>query len=341
MSTSPLVSIIIPVYNVESYLKETLSSVCKQTYLHLEILCIDDGSTDLSGKICDEFAMKDHRIKVIHKPNGGVSSARNVGLEMATGEYISFVDSDDIIEKEMIEVLLQEFNKHDDLGIVCSSPVYRFEEEGDRKIYKEEWNIKKERKFSYKEYCINILNHKCNTMVWGKIYRKSLLKNIRFWEEICGDEDTLFMYELTFIMKKLQWKVLELPFTFYSYRFTPNSITNYKIISLGIDSLKNINRMKEATTDKIILDTLQAKLYNNLYSLHLHLLFEPGEQGENLRKHYMNHYHNILKKVNLWDVYQKTSLKLAIKYLLSRNKILYYHLYKWTLYKKYQKGHSF
>ena len=94
-----LISIIIPVYNVEKYLKECVDSVRKQTYKNLEIILIDDGSKDNSGKLCDELAKEDNRIKVIHKENGGLSDARNVGIENATGEYIQFIDSDDFVEK--------------------------------------------------------------------------------------------------------------------------------------------------------------------------------------------------------------------------------------------------
>ena len=93
------VSVIIPVYNVEEYLQECLDSMLDQTYKHLEIILIDDGSQDRCPYICDQYATKDDRIKVIHKKNGGAASARNLGLEIASGEYISFVDSDDYVDK--------------------------------------------------------------------------------------------------------------------------------------------------------------------------------------------------------------------------------------------------
>ncbi len=89
------ISIIVPVYNVEKYLKECIESILSQTYKNIEIILIDDGSTDNSGKICDEYLKKDSRVKVIHKENGGLSDARNTGIEIASGKYIGFVDSDD------------------------------------------------------------------------------------------------------------------------------------------------------------------------------------------------------------------------------------------------------
>ena len=107
METTPLVSIIIPVYNVEEYLRECVDSVINQTYKNLEIILVDDGSTDSSGRICDEYAATDNRITVIHQKNAGQSSARNNGLSIATGKYIYFPDSDDYIEINSIEKLIE------------------------------------------------------------------------------------------------------------------------------------------------------------------------------------------------------------------------------------------
>ncbi len=106
METTPLVSIIIPVYNVEEYLRECVDSVINQTYKNLEIILVDDGSTDSSGKICDEYAEKDKRINVIHQQNGGLSVARNTGFDASNGKYIYFLDSDDYIEINAIELLV-------------------------------------------------------------------------------------------------------------------------------------------------------------------------------------------------------------------------------------------
>lgn len=101
-----LISVIIPVYNVEMYLEQCLDSVLSQTYHNLEVILVDDGSADTSGTICDQYKEKDARVKVIHKKNGGLSSARNAGLELAKGDWIGFVDSDDYLAPEMYEALL-------------------------------------------------------------------------------------------------------------------------------------------------------------------------------------------------------------------------------------------
>lgn len=108
-----MISVIIPVYNVEEYLERCVNSVLKQTYNDLEIILVDDGSTDNSGKICDELKNKDDRIIVIHKENQGLSASRNIGIEKATGEYITFVDSDDYILEDMYETLYKNLIRND------------------------------------------------------------------------------------------------------------------------------------------------------------------------------------------------------------------------------------
>lgn len=114
----PKISVIVPFYNVERYARQCIESIQNQTYRNLEIILVDDGSPDNCGKICDEYATSDKRIKVIHKPNGGLSSARNAGLDAATGEYIGFVDSDDWIEPEMYERMLASIiTTHADISV--------------------------------------------------------------------------------------------------------------------------------------------------------------------------------------------------------------------------------
>lgn len=107
MLESPLISVIVPVYKVEEYLARCVDSILGQTYRNLEILLVDDGSPDRCGEICEEYAARDTRIRVIHKENGGLSSARNAAIDVAQGEYLGFVDSDDWIEPETYEALLE------------------------------------------------------------------------------------------------------------------------------------------------------------------------------------------------------------------------------------------
>ncbi|QIU93774.1 glycosyltransferase family 2 protein [Bacteroides faecium] len=172
----PLISVIIPVYNVEQYLHQCLESVIGQTYKNLEIILIDDGSTDNSPRICDDFAAKDKRIVVIHQHNAGLSSARNVGLDMMTGDYVSFVDSDDWIEKDMFATLLTVLEGEEDTEIVvCSYYWVRGERcmpvdnSGKKVIYTREDALKE----LFRDKIIR--NYVCD-----KFYRRELFKDIRF-----------------------------------------------------------------------------------------------------------------------------------------------------------------
>lgn len=154
-----MISIIIPVYNVEQYLRKCLDSIVNQTYRDLEILIIDDGSTDGSGAICDEYK-KDKRVKVCHTKNRGLSCARNLGLEEAKGEWISFVDSDDWIEPDMYEIAMSYIGSSE---ILCFSSYI-------------------EGLYNGLDALLALLNKKIATAVWGKLYKKECFSYIRFPE---------------------------------------------------------------------------------------------------------------------------------------------------------------
>ena len=109
----PAISVIVPIFNVENYVRKCVDSILNQTFSDIEIILVDDGSTDASGRICDEYLSKDDRIRVIHKENGGLSDARNAGLDMCTGEYIGFVDGDDYIDGDMYELLYKNLIQYD------------------------------------------------------------------------------------------------------------------------------------------------------------------------------------------------------------------------------------
>ena len=126
--STPLISVIVPVYQVEQYLDRCVSSILEQTYDHLEVILIDDGSPDSCPRLCDEWAEKDPRVRVIHQENGGVSSARNAGLDAATGDYIAFVDSDDAIRPNYFETLYALLTEHQAELSICKMLVV--DEEG-------------------------------------------------------------------------------------------------------------------------------------------------------------------------------------------------------------------
>lgn len=140
------VTVIIPIYNVEKYLKEAIESTINQTHSNIEIILVDDGSTDNSGIICDEFAKKDTRIKVIHKTNGGLSDARNAGLDATTGKYIMFLDSDDFLELDAVENMYKEITEKDADYVIGN---YINADEDGQKWNKVIFDTKKYKPFNY------------------------------------------------------------------------------------------------------------------------------------------------------------------------------------------------
>ncbi len=183
-STLPLISIIVPVYNVKDYVGKCLLSLQGQTYPNLEIIVVDDGSTDGSGDICDSFARLDSRFKVIHRANGGQSAARNEGLDVATGEYIGFVDSDDWIDTDMYEFLYQLMIDNNADISVCS---HYIEKNGKAKIkYASEDTIVFTRKKAIRAL---VEDKRMRNYVWDKLYKRHLFENLhfpvnRFFEDI-------------------------------------------------------------------------------------------------------------------------------------------------------------
>ena len=169
-----LISIIVPIYKVEKYLDECVQSIIKQYNERMEVILVDDGSPDNCGKMCDEYAKKYERIKVVHKENGGLSSARNAGLKIATGKYIVFVDSDDVVAAEYIEVLYNILKEHDAQISICS---YIKSENADSSLFDTNNN-------SSNIICIEATKllkkwhgkyKKVETVVWNKLYHKSIL----------------------------------------------------------------------------------------------------------------------------------------------------------------------
>ena len=195
----PKVSVIIPVFNTSKFLKKCVNSVLKQTYKNLEVFLIDDGSTDNSGILCDDFAKTDKRVVTIHKQNGGLSPARNVGLGIATGEFIAFVDSDDFIEPTMIEVLLNNIIKAGSDISICSFAM----ETETGKPYADTPPLKNE---TYSKFeALALLNETRQdrfTVAWNKLYKKELFDGLRYPENKIH-EDQWTIHKLFFKTSKV------------------------------------------------------------------------------------------------------------------------------------------
>lgn len=212
-----MVSVIIPVYNVAQYFPECIESVIAQTYKDIEIILVDDGSTDNSGIICDEYAKKDNRIKVIHKPNGGLSSARNAGIDICTGEYITFIDSDDYIAGDMIEQLyIALYNTQSDISICNFKSKLPLDKDYNLKI----------KTYSPKNAIKEILleGNFC-TSAWAKLYKTKLFSTVRYPEGLIYED-----YATTYKLFDIASGIAHINTAKYYYRYNPESITkaNFK-----------------------------------------------------------------------------------------------------------------
>lgn len=233
----PTISVIVPVYNAEKCLHRCVDSILSQTFTDFELLLIDDGSKDKSGAICDEYVLTDFRVHAFHKENGGVSSARNLGLDNIAGEWITFVDSDDWVEKEYIRNLLQEVDARIDM--VMSYP----------RIIKRGTSLKEETYPSrlvtnenFEKALIENFLHG-STSPWGKLFRRSLIEKIglRFCENMHIGEDTLFFF--TYLLHISQLYISNRLDYNYSYD-VPDSLTK-RVYSIDSELMgyKNITRV--------------------------------------------------------------------------------------------------
>ena len=198
-----LISIIVPIYKVEKYLDKCIESIVNQTYKNLEIILVDDGSPDNCPQMCDTWAKKDSRIKVVHKPNGGLSDARNAGMKTATGEYVAFVDSDDWIDANMMETLYDELVSSDSDVVACGIRMVWDDGSPDKILTK----MCGRKVFSSKEEAMhNMIQGFCILQtVWNKLYKREKIVNIEFpfgqinedefwtWKAIANSDKVVFI----------------------------------------------------------------------------------------------------------------------------------------------------
>ena len=202
---NPLISVIIPVYNAENYLATCINSVLSQTYTNFECILINDGSTDNSGEICDQYQLLDERIKVIHKENGGVSSARNKGLDMAKGEWIVCVDSDDWIEKEYINQFIQTSS---DTDMVIQGYFRHFGSQKVKKYSPLPWQDSGEQAFEKLSDLYQDVKSLSATVLytsWAKIFKKQIIddNHLRYKESTQAGEDFLFSLSYLFYVNTI------------------------------------------------------------------------------------------------------------------------------------------
>ena len=248
-----LVTIIVPIYNVEKYLKECIESIINQTYKNLEIILVNDGSTDDSLKICMNYKKKDNRIVIINKTNGGLSDARNKGIDAANGKYICFVDSDDYISSAYVELLYNEARKNNTDIVLCGIKYVN-----DEKKILSEYAYKKNFVKSGKELLIDYYQENGVEVIvaWNKLYKRELFNTYRYNVGKIH-EDEFLTYKILYNLDKVSIISDKL----YYYRKNDTSIVNKKFNLKRLDLLEALeNRMrffKEKSENKLYILTVE------------------------------------------------------------------------------------
>lgn len=275
-----MISVIVPVYNVECYLRKCVDSILNQTFKNLEIILINDGSTDSSGSICDEYAQKDSRIKVIHKENGGLSSARNAGLDIAQGEFIAFVDSDDWIDSSTYKTAVDYLLQDSSVDIVKFGVYSVFTRDDGQEFFDLEFppypNILKinATNFLKKLY----LDHGLLTMVWNALYRRQLIGGCRFLEGAYHEDE---MFTINLLSANPLCKIINIPAPLYLYRRgRANAITSNvtrKHVNDIFDHLIPIGLklQKQKSSLAPIVNSYICHIYISKYELFSNPSFEP------------------------------------------------------------------
>lgn len=269
-----LISIVVPVYNVEQYLDTCMTSILGQSYCNLEIILVDDGSTDSSGKICDRYLMQDKRVKVIHKKNGGLSDARNKGISAASGMYILFVDSDDVISFDLVEYLYT-LLKGACADIAICDPVHC---NPDQEIVFEKKT--EEKIFAPEEAIIEMLYQKSFLVsAWGKLFKKAIFKDISFPYGMLF-EDSAIMYRVFENADKIVYGNARL----YGYMHREGSITTKKFSDKDLDILKICDELNEYVSNRNEALKKAARAYCVNANLRILLTAEPYEEYKSIVK---------------------------------------------------------
>ncbi|EKY29019.1 glycosyltransferase [Clostridium celatum] len=310
-----LISIIIPVYNVQKYLNKCIESAINQTMKDIEILLINDGSTDKSGEICDYYAKSDSRIRVIHKENEGVSSARNIGLDLATGQWIAFLDSDDWIEENMYEILYENAIKQKVDICACN---FEYFTKDNISLYNKDLMNGLEGIYTSKEFMDFIYEgqHK-NALcvcIWNKIYKKSIFNNLRFINSIHEDEQICTQI----YSKKLNIYLLGQPL--YKYIQVAQSITNKKFSK---ENLVNLDILYERCSlfKSVGYVDLFIKSLKEYCDVNIGYYFKIKELDNEIDyKRYFEQYNKILLEIINKKILLKDKIRFIIFYI---NPILY------------------
>lgn len=236
----PLISVIVPIYNISAYVDDCVQSVCAQRYDNLEIILVDDGSTDDSGLRCDIYSSMDSRIKVIHKKNGGLSDARNVAIDICSGDYITFIDGDDIVSPDYIDKLYRLIKSTDSQIAICGHKDFYTLPIAD--------SVKTDSFIVFSPDCAIreiLVNGKFTTSAWAKLYYRNIFDHIRYPKgKLFEDLPTTWK---TFDLAN---RIVFTPSQEYFYRQNPSSIMNSKFNPKKLDIINNHRSLIEGLTER-------------------------------------------------------------------------------------------
>lgn len=319
-----LISVIMPVYKTEeSHLRKAIESVINQSYRKLEIVLVDDGSPDQCGAICDAYAGTDNRIRVIHKKNGGVSSARNCGLETVTGDYIFFVDSDDTLKGNAIEVLFAIVQKTNADIVICSCKHVK-EKNDDNAIYDGAYQclktVESAEAIKNLSYNIHVFDELEPTAVWGKLYKKSAVQNLRFNEKMNVGEDFVFNYFAICKAKVVTYCNLKL----YNYNFVETSLMNNKIYSPKLmRSFEELVKFAESQKNSEYFDEVIVRSVNVAFTIYLKTPEKQSIEKNEIEEYIVKYRSSVLTNT-------KTNLKIRVALVLST---ISFKLVRWAFFK--------
>ena len=302
------VSIIIPIYKVEKYIRKCIDSVLKQTYNNIEIILVDDGSPDNCPSICDEYAKKDNRIKIIHKKNGGLSDARNYGLDIATGNWITFIDSDDYVTEDYVETLLNLSEINYDIGVILPQYVY----EGKINKKNQEKKSKSIILKSVDALEMMLYQKEFDTSAWGKIYKKELFENVRFPKgKLYEDISTIY---ITFLKSK---NVVYYNKKKYMYLQRKDSIMGQKFKVKDMDYItqaeKMLNDIKKISNENLTNSAI-CRYVNANYSILLKI--KRNKKFKKERNEILSNINKFKKQVLFnKNVRLKTKIAIILTYL--------------------------
>lgn len=327
MKNEPLISLIIPVYGVEKFLQKCLDSILAQTYKNMDIVVVDDGSIDSSGEICDEYAQKDKRIRVFHKKNGGLSDARNFGIEKSRGKYITFIDSDDYIEPDYICFLYKLISSDNYKMSICSifndfTKNGNIVDNGDG-TFREISNVDALEMMCY--------HHLIDTCAYAKLFERSLFDNVKFPKgKVFEDIGTIYL--LIDQCKKINCGFISK----YHYVIRDDSITTKKFNEAKCDLIEMTDKMASYVVRKY------PKLKNAVKRRRIYARFSTINQMLTIKDDtYLNlrdEYISFIKDNMLSVVLDKnTPMRDKVGCLLL---LIDFRLYKkiWNYYLKYKKG---